>query len=209
LRTSSAEYSVENSDAYTHLTNNCLQIKNKDTYGKHEEGNALSFSQFQAFLNETYPEHNLDVDEHFKLRMKDLAIDCYLSAKTTLNPSKRRNGFELFGFDFMIDEDFRVWLIEVNTNPYIGIHNKSMKHLPGEMLDNLFKIVVDPIFDGHSHPEEIGWTLLYSRARGVNLRRPVQEGIYPVPELANEWPIQRERKKKKFGQNITDRQTSF
>ena len=25
--------------------------------------------------------------------------------------------FELFGYDFLIDEDFRVWLIEVNTNP--------------------------------------------------------------------------------------------
>ncbi len=27
------------------------------------------------------------------------------------------------GYDFMIDEDFRVWLIEVNTNPYFGVVN--------------------------------------------------------------------------------------
>jgi len=57
------------------------------------------------------------------MRMKDLALDCYMSCKNVLDPSKRKNSFELFGFDFMIDEDFRVWLIEVNTNPYIGIHN--------------------------------------------------------------------------------------
>jgi D-alanine-D-alanine ligase-like ATP-grasp enzyme len=25
--------------------------------------------------------------------------------------------FELFGYDFIIDGDFGVWLIEVNTNP--------------------------------------------------------------------------------------------
>ena len=55
--------------------------------------------------------------------MKDLALDCYMSCKNVLNPANRRNSFEFFGFDFMIDEDFRVWLIEVNTNPYIGIHN--------------------------------------------------------------------------------------
>jgi hypothetical protein len=37
---------------YTHLTNNCLQIKNKETYGQHEEGNVLSFETFEAYLQE-------------------------------------------------------------------------------------------------------------------------------------------------------------
>ena len=32
--------------------------------------------------------------------------------------SNRRNGcFEIFGYDFMVDQDFTTWLIEVNTNP--------------------------------------------------------------------------------------------
>jgi hypothetical protein len=31
--------------------------------------------------------------------------------------------FELLGYDFLIDEDFRLWLIEVNTNPYLGTPN--------------------------------------------------------------------------------------
>jgi len=35
--------------------------------------------------------------------------------------------FELFGFDFMIDEDIRVWLIEINSNPYLGMPNNFMK----------------------------------------------------------------------------------
>lgn len=55
--------------------------------------------------------------------MKDLIIDSILAVKTQLNPKKRKNVFELLGYDFLIDEDFRVWLIEVNTNPYLGTPN--------------------------------------------------------------------------------------
>jgi tubulin--tyrosine ligase len=44
-----------------------------------------------------------------------------------MNPNKIKSCFELFGFDFMIDVDFRTWLIEVNTNPYLGMQNKHMK----------------------------------------------------------------------------------
>ena len=61
--------------------------------------------------------------EHFIPRMKDLIIDSINSVKTQLNPNKRKNVFELFGYDFLIDEDFRLWLIEINTNPYFGVPN--------------------------------------------------------------------------------------
>ena len=122
--------------------------------------------------------------------MKDIAIDCFLSAKNAMNPSKRRNCFEFFGFDFMIDSDFRVWLIEVNTNPYIGIHNTKMKNVLPDMLDGLYRIVIDPVFENLTPEQEdniwvgTGWDLLYSRLRGVNKRRDIASGIYPVKELA-------------------------
>lgn len=29
----------------------------------------------------------------------------------------RKNTHELFGYDFMIDENYKVWLIEVNSSP--------------------------------------------------------------------------------------------
>ena len=56
-------------------------------------------------------------------RMKDIVIDSFCSVKSQVNPSQRKHHFELFGYDFMIDEDLRVWLIEVNSNPYIGTPN--------------------------------------------------------------------------------------
>ena len=48
LRTSSEAYSMESSDLYVHLTNNAVQ-KNSQTYGVHEDGNQLSFKQFQVY----------------------------------------------------------------------------------------------------------------------------------------------------------------
>ena len=60
-----------------------------------------------------------------------------------MNPQKRKQCFELFGYDFLIDEDFRVWLIEVNTNPYLGIPNDFIRKLLPQMIDDMFKIVLD------------------------------------------------------------------
>ena len=40
----------------------------------------------------------------------------------------------------MIDEDFRIWLIEVNENPYLGVPNDFIKELLPKMLDDLVQI---------------------------------------------------------------------
>ena len=96
-------------------------------------------------------------------RVKDIIIDTILSVKQQLNPNKRKNCFELFGYDFMIDEDFRVWLIEVNTNPYFGIPNQYITDLLPKMLDDFTRIVVDPIYPPNEVEErENLFELLYS-----------------------------------------------
>mmetsp|Transcript_5207 Transcript_5207/g.685 ORF Transcript_5207/g.685 Transcript_5207/m.685 type:complete len:97 (+) Transcript_5207:42-332(+) len=77
-------------------------------------------------------------------------IDTYLSGKDAMWTGKRPDVFELLGFDFLIDEDFRVWLIEVNTNPYLGVPNDYIAGLLPKMVDDLFEIVIDPIFPPNS-----------------------------------------------------------
>lgn len=125
IRTSSKEYKTDAEDNYVHLTNNCLQ-RNSDKYGEHEEGNTISFVEFQEYLDEEFTKFALNFETGCFSRMKDIIIDCFMSVKEKLtNPSMDSN-FELFGFDFLIDEDFRVWLLEVNANPFLGL---SCSHL--------------------------------------------------------------------------------
>ena len=54
--------------------------------------------------------------------------------------------FQLFGYDFMIDENFRLYLIEVNTNPCLEVCCPLLARIIPEVLDNSFKIVLDPLF---------------------------------------------------------------
>ena len=102
-----------------------------------------------------------------------------------MNPNRRRDVFELFGYDFLIDEDFRIWLIEVNTNPYFGVANDYIADLLPKMMDDMFKITVDPIYPPKQVEErENDFELVYSEVRGINKRRNFSyDLLYPVPAL--------------------------
>jgi hypothetical protein len=80
--------------------------------------------------------------------MRDIVIDSILSCKYQLNQSQRKYCFELLGFDFLIDEDFRTWLLEVNNNPFLGIQNPNHQILMHNMMNSLFEIVLEPLLQG-------------------------------------------------------------
>ena len=96
-------------------------------------------------MKETFPGIVIPFDKIMQ-RMKDLVIDCFLAGLNNLNPNKRENVFELMGFDFMIDEDFRVWLIEVNTNPYLGVLNDKLPKFIDNLIDDTLRLTVDKLF---------------------------------------------------------------
>jgi hypothetical protein len=99
----------------------------------------LPFSEFQNYLNENFGEYNLQFEKDFLMRMKDIAIDCFLSAKSSMNPSKRRNSFEFFGFDFMIDGS-----ITYSTN-YSYLFEKELKFFILQSIVKFFLLVIENI----------------------------------------------------------------
>jgi len=68
-----------------------------------------------------------------------MAIDKIRAVSGKLDPLKRENCFELFGLDMMIDENFKVWLIEANSNPCLELSSSLLARLLPTMVDNIFK----------------------------------------------------------------------
>lgn len=46
----------------------------------------------------------------------------------------------------MVDDKENVWLLEINTNPDITTKSPLLSRLIPQMVENAFKICIDPIF---------------------------------------------------------------
>ena len=56
-------------------------------------------------------------------------------------PSKINNSFELYGFDILIDENFRAWLIEVNVNPSLHCTSPLDLSIKTDLISDIFNVV--------------------------------------------------------------------
>lgn len=78
--------------------------------------------------------------------MERLVTDSFRAVYKKIDPNRCKNGFEIFGYDFMIDENFKVVMIEANTNPSLEICSPLLARIVPELLDNSFRIALDPIY---------------------------------------------------------------
>lgn len=83
--------------------------------------------------------------------MRDLARDAVCATYVSLDPQARLHNFEVFGLDFMINEDLEVMLIEVNTNPCLELSSGLLSRIIPLMLDQAFRIGLDPLFPPQIH----------------------------------------------------------
>ena len=88
----------------------------------------------------------VDFETDVLAKMKYISAMTLQTVKKKINPNKRKTCFELFGFDFFLDIDYNVWLIEVNTNPCLEESSKILERLLPRMLDDMFKITLDQIY---------------------------------------------------------------
>jgi tubulin monoglycylase TTLL3/8 len=69
-----------------------------------------------------------------------------MAVQHKIDPRRLQNSFELFGYDFMLDSDFKVYLIEVNTNPCLEISCPLIARIVPEVLEAALMLTLDPLF---------------------------------------------------------------
>ena len=139
LRTASEPYHTDNfQDKTCHLTNHCIQKEYSKNYGKYEEGNEMFFEEFNQYLTSAL---NITLESSILLQIKHIIRSCLLSVEPAISTRHLPyQSFQLFGFDFMVDEDLKVWLIEVNGAPACA------QKLYAELCQGIVDIAIASVF---------------------------------------------------------------
>ena len=87
------------------------------------------------------------MQDHLAPAIKKMVVRSVFATKDLIDPMKRKHCFELFGYDFIIDEDFNTWMIEVNTNPCLEESSSLLKMLLPRMVENMLELSVDSLFN--------------------------------------------------------------
>lgn len=126
---------------YVHLTNHAVQCNSKN-YGSLLKGNIFGLTEFEDYIKDKEKDNkssqNQFGDGYFISKIKHSIGLAFDSAQDILNPKGRVGTFELFGFDFMIDERYHVWLLECNTNPSLDESNPFLSSLLCRMVGKLY-----------------------------------------------------------------------
>ena len=140
LKATCAEYDINSSSPFIHLTNYSVQKHNVD-FSKKEIGNEISYQDFQDELDTKNTGKNFLKDIYPKIvYIIRLAIG---SGKSNLNRLNRPNCFEIFGCDFILDEKYKPYLLEINLNPGLEISSPLISKLVPRMVDDALKLTID------------------------------------------------------------------
>ena len=152
LKACSEPFNLNSDDLYVHLTNYSVQKYNIN-FSKLEIGNEISFKTFQEELDGKYNGKNFKKEIYPKI-LKIIAISAN-SCKNKINILNRNNCFEIFGYDFILDENFEPFLLEVNTNPGLEESSPLIKMLVPRMIDDAFRLTIDKIFERNDSNKDI------------------------------------------------------
>ena len=140
FKATSLPYDVNSQDSYVHLTNYSVQKYNAN-FAKFETGNEISFADFESSLD-----NKINVRKDLLPKVKEIIIHSLKSVCGKINKLERKICFEIFGYDFMFDECYNPFLLEVNTNPGLEISSPLIEMLIPRMIDDAFKITIDKVF---------------------------------------------------------------
>ncbi|XP_065356826.1 tubulin glycylase 3B [Calliphora vicina] len=143
LRFSSQEYSIDDLRESIHLTNNSVQKKYKNKMNRDNrlpKQNMWSLDQFKAYIktqNISEDTWNNRVFSGFRENL--IAVVLASLDETYLN----ENSFELYGCDFMLDEQYNPILIEINSTPDLSPSTDVTARICPMVMQDCIKVIVD------------------------------------------------------------------
>ena len=136
LRFGAEDYIMDDlNNIYSHLTNNSI-AKHSTQYKKDKkfDEDMWTCSDFENYIGKQKWE---EIHE----KIKNAIICSFYAAHQEMK--QRYNSHELYGYDFMIDEDYNVYLIEVNASPALDYSTKITEMLVKDMVKDLIELVID------------------------------------------------------------------
>ncbi|XP_009327482.1 PREDICTED: probable tubulin polyglutamylase TTLL2 [Pygoscelis adeliae] len=123
-------------NVYAHLTNTSIN-KYGASYQKYKEGIGCgckwTFSKFRSYLQ------IFGVDDTLLWQKINNIVILTLLAVTPLPVAS--NCFELFGFDILIDDRFKPWLLEVNYNPALCLDCSIDETVKRKLLHDIVELL--------------------------------------------------------------------
>ncbi|XP_032376306.1 protein polyglycylase TTLL10 isoform X2 [Etheostoma spectabile] len=123
-------YDPSSNNLSAHLTNQFMQKKNP-LYSQLKEDTVWSMESFNTYVNDRFQvAKGLPRDwvlGTFAKYMQQILTHCFLAVKSKFD--SRLGFFDLIGCDFMVDEDFKVWLLEMNCNPALHTNCEVLKEV--------------------------------------------------------------------------------
>uniref|UniRef100_M3YRG2 Tubulin--tyrosine ligase-like protein 10 n=1 Tax=Mustela putorius furo TaxID=9669 RepID=M3YRG2_MUSPF len=132
-------YDPHSSDLSGHLTNQFMQ-KKSPLYVLLKEDTVWSMDRLNRHINDKFRKtKGLPRDwvfTTFTKRMQQIMAHCFQAVKSKLHC--KLGYFDLIGCDFLIDENFKVWLLEMNSNPALHTNCEVLKEvIPGVVMETL------------------------------------------------------------------------
>ncbi|XP_047042085.1 tubulin glycylase 3A-like [Helicoverpa zea] len=142
LKFSSQKYNLRSYHESIHLTNNAVQRKYTNCAGRHEElphANMWDSDKYKDYLNRI--DKGKVWDKIIYPGMKKSIIGIMLSCQDSLSVCKNR--FELYGCDFILDKEYKPWLIEINSCPDLNHTTPVTAKICPAVLTDIVKVVID------------------------------------------------------------------
>ncbi|XP_058516736.1 inactive polyglycylase TTLL10 [Ochotona princeps] len=132
-------YDPDSSDLSGHLTNQFMQ-KKSPLYMLLKEDTVWSMEHLNHYINSKFSKTpGLPRDwvlTTFTKRMQQIMLHCFQAVKSKLEC--KLGYFDLIGCDFLVDENFKVWLLEMNANPALHTNCQVLKEvIPGVVAETL------------------------------------------------------------------------